>query len=33
VVVRRTFSRRAPITIARLVHPGRRYTLQGEFEP
>ncbi len=33
VVVRRTFSRRAPITIARLVHPGRRYSLQGEFEP
>ena len=33
VVVRRTISRRAPITIARLVHPGRRYTLQGEFEP
>lgn len=33
VVVRRTFSRLAPITIARLVHPGRRYTLQGEFEP
>jgi GntR family transcriptional regulator, histidine utilization repressor len=33
VLVRRTFSRAAPITIARLVHPGRRYTLQGEFEP
>ena len=33
VLVRRTFSRRAPITIARLVHPGRHYTLQGEFEP
>jgi GntR family histidine utilization transcriptional repressor len=33
VVVRRTFSPRAPITLARLVHPGRRYSLQGEFEP
>jgi GntR family transcriptional regulator, histidine utilization repressor len=33
VVVRRTFSRRAPITIARLVHPGERYTLHGEFQP
>lgn len=33
VVVRRTFSRRAPITLARLVHPGSRYTLHGEFQP
>jgi GntR family histidine utilization transcriptional repressor len=33
VIVRRTFSRRGPITIARLVHPGDRYTLQGEFRP
>jgi GntR family histidine utilization transcriptional repressor len=33
IVVRRTFSRQAPITIARLVHPGRRYSLQGEFQP
>ena len=33
VVVRRTFSRDAPITIARLVHPGARYSLQGEFQP
>jgi GntR family histidine utilization transcriptional repressor len=33
VVVRRTFSRSGPITLARLVHPGRRYSLQGEFEP
>lgn len=33
VVVRRTFTRQAPITIARLVHPGTRYTLQGEFQP
>jgi GntR family histidine utilization transcriptional repressor len=33
IVVRRTFSREAPITIARLVHPGSRYILQGEFQP
>ena len=33
VVVRRTFSRAAPITIARLVHPGHRYALHGEFQP
>ena len=33
VVVRRTFSRSAPITIARLVHPGALYSLSGEFQP
>ncbi len=33
IVVRRTFSRRSPITIARLVHPGTRYALHGEFKP
>jgi GntR family histidine utilization transcriptional repressor len=33
IVVRRTFTREAPITIARLVHPGSRYILQGEFQP
>ena len=33
VVVRRTFSRDAAITIARLVHPGSRYRLSGEFTP
>ncbi len=33
VVVRRTFTRQAPITIARLVHPGALYTLHGEFQP
>lgn len=33
IVVRRTFSRNAAITIARLVHPGVRYNLQGEFQP
>jgi environmental stress-induced protein Ves len=29
VVVRRTFSRDAPITIARLVHPGRATACKG----
>jgi GntR family transcriptional regulator, histidine utilization repressor len=33
VIVRRTMSRGVPITLARLVHPGKRYALQGEFRP
>lgn len=33
IVVRRTFTRERPITIGRLVHPGTRYHLQGEFQP
>lgn len=33
IMVRRTFTRTAPITIARLVHPGQRYSLHGEFTP
>jgi GntR family transcriptional regulator, histidine utilization repressor len=33
VVVRRTVNRNVPITIARLVHPGSLYRLQGEFKP
>jgi GntR family histidine utilization transcriptional repressor len=33
IVVRRTFAREGPITIARLVHPGSRYGLHGEFQP
>jgi GntR family transcriptional regulator, histidine utilization repressor len=33
VVTRRTFTRDAVITIARLVHPGSRYVLEGSFEP
>lgn len=33
VVVRRTFTREAPITLARLVHPGSRYSLHGDFQP
>ena len=33
VVVRRTFTSEAVITLARLVHPGRRYQLEGHFAP
>jgi GntR family histidine utilization transcriptional repressor len=33
VMTRRTFTRDAPITLARLVYPGARYQLQGEFQP
>jgi GntR family transcriptional regulator, histidine utilization repressor len=33
VVVRRTASRGVPVTLARLVHPGSRYQLEGSFEP
>jgi GntR family histidine utilization transcriptional repressor len=33
IMVRRTFTRAAPITIARLVHPGALYALHGEFQP
>ena len=33
VIVRRTQSRGVPITIARLVHPGRRYAIEGSFKP
>lgn len=33
ILVRRTFTRSAPITLARLVHPGSRYALHGEFQP
>ena len=33
VVVRRTVSRGVPITIARLVHPGSRYQIDGKFKP
>lgn len=33
VVQRRTAGNRGPITTARLVHPGARYLLQGEFKP
>jgi GntR family histidine utilization transcriptional repressor len=33
VVVRRTEDRVRAITLARLVHPGDRYTLEGRFQP
>ena len=33
VVVRRTESQLRPITLARLVHPGARYSIEGRFEP
>lgn len=33
VVTRRTFTRDAVITEGRLVHPGSRYLIQGEFQP
>jgi len=33
VIVRRTVSRGAPITLVRLVHPGSRYRLSGSFSP
>ncbi len=33
VVVRRTVNAHRPITLARLVHPGQRYRLEGAFAP
>ena len=33
IIVRRTVSRSVPITVARLVHPGTRYLLEGQFKP
>ena len=33
IVVRRTMSRGVPITLARLVHPGSRYQIDGRFKP
>lgn len=33
VVTRRTISQRRPVTLARLVHPGSRYLLEGQFKP
>jgi GntR family transcriptional regulator, histidine utilization repressor len=33
IIVRRTVSRNVPITVARLVHPGSRYLLEGRFKP
>ena len=33
IVVRRTVNRGIPITMARLVHPGSRYRIEGAFQP
>jgi GntR family histidine utilization transcriptional repressor len=33
VVLRRTVNAQHPITLARLVHPGQRYRLEGTFSP
>ena len=33
VIVRRTVNRGIPITLVRLVHPGSRYRLEGQFTP
>ena len=33
VIVRRTVNRGVPITLVRLVHPGTRYRLEGQFTP
>lgn len=33
VIVRRTVSRGEPVTLVRLVHPGSRYQVQGQFSP
>ena len=33
VITRSTYTRDATITLARLVHPGTRYGVQGEFQP
>ncbi len=33
IIVRRTINRDVPITLARLVHPGSRYQIHGQFKP
>jgi GntR family transcriptional regulator, histidine utilization repressor len=33
IIVRRTVNRDIPITLARLVHPGSRYQIHGQFKP
>lgn len=33
IVVRRTVDHNLPITLVRLVHPGTRYRLEGQFKP
>ena len=33
IIVRRTVNQSMPITLARLVHPGSRYQIHGQFKP
>ena len=33
IIMRRTVNREVPITLVRLVHPGSRYRLEGQFSP
>lgn len=33
IVTRRTAARNTPITLARLVHPGKRHVIHGDFNP
>lgn len=33
IIVRRTVNHGVPITVARLVHPGSRYRVEGQFKP
>lgn len=33
IIVRRTVNHEVPITLVRLVHPGSRYRLEGQFRP
>lgn len=33
IVVRRTVNQAVPITLVRLVHPGSRYRIEGQFQP
>jgi len=33
IILRRTINRDIPITLARLVHPGARYRIAGQFKP
>lgn len=33
IIVRRTVNRDTPITLVRLVHPGTRYEIRGQFKP
>lgn len=33
VIIRKTLSQGVPVTYARLVHPGSRYTIEGSFAP